>query len=472
MAAELDYVRCATLHNRLLERGWVDSGQQLEYDGKGDPEEFLHRENWFEFFGADAESVRSRLSPSLVAFLERALVVSNHSLHYYVAGLSSHDFLWSDNEGEMNTGVNPDRYLTLYTGSGVPLGVAPGAAPGQIGLVFDQVENKAIIQMSDSDSSITQNGRQQWFPLEVVLSAWLDMVEVGKVQAVNSFVELPNQKFEPWVIVPYDIHEIEETLTIYHNLLDAIESRIPGISRPSSQQPLVPDDALAAANISYGFAREFLSNARRPSFRYIAPGLEIPTADTFGYQPFSAVDPDLLREDVDIGPTIQFPVLLFRASDMFYASPSPYGVNDRTGSHLPFSWPWSQVNAYPAGLYLTESDQEAVCFEDGARMVLPFGIGSRGYARTSDGARFGEIKEEKGAVVQPRDTHADLFQLGYVPFIGTHEVRLAQVLRAWLKQVESGAWEVGADGVLGGIEKWKEADTEAGWAGYVVPISW
>ncbi|KAF3055548.1 hypothetical protein GL218_07223 [Daldinia childiae] len=464
MAVELDYVRCATLHNRLLERGWVDSGKQLEYDTNDDQVEVLHRRNWFEFYGPDAERVRSRLSPSLVAFLERALVVDDHSLHYYVAGLSSPDYLWSSHERESNMGIDSDRYLTLYTATGVAL--------EQEGLVFDQMENKAIMQMSIFDSPITHNGRQQWFALEVILSAWLDMVEVGKVQAVNPDIDVPSDKFDPWISLPYSDDQLQETLTVYHSLLDVIESRIPVTSRPSSTYPLIPDDSLAAANISDGFAWEFLSKARRPLFRYIAPGLEIPTSDTFRHQPFSSVESVPLQEVPDRASTVQFPILLFRASDMFYALPSPHGANDRTGSHLPFPWPWSQVNAYPAGLYLTDSDRETICFEDGARLVLPFGIGSRGYARTSDGARFGENKEEKGAVGQPHNTHADLYQLGYVPFIESHEVRLAQVLRAWLKQVESGAWEVGTDGVLGGIEKWREADTEAKWAGYVVPISW
>lgn len=331
------------------------------------------------------------------------------------------------------------------------------------------------MQMSIFDSFITQNGRQQWHPLEVVLSAWLDMATVGKAQAVDPSTDSTNSKFDPWVIRPYSQQQLDDTLRAYHDLLDAIESRIPLSDRLSntSAPPLLPDPILDAAHITSNFTREFMSKARRPSFRYIAPGLEIPDANWFSEQPFSAIESDPPLRDPSAPPTVQFPILLFRASSStFHATPSPYGAGDLTGSHLPFHWPWSQVNAYPAGLYLTDSHLDGLCFEDGVQLVLPFGIGLAGYARTADGAKFGENKEEKGAFGRGKNTHGDLYQLGYVPFIESHEVRLEQVLTAWLKQVVSGQWEVGVDGVQGGIEKWREADTENEWAGYVVPMSW
>ncbi|KAI1384807.1 uncharacterized protein F4822DRAFT_373741 [Hypoxylon trugodes] len=465
MASELNYSHCAVLHNRLLEIGWVGSGKRLEYDSNNDQAEVLHRRNWFEYFGEDAERIRGRLSPSLVAFLERALVVDDHSLHYYVGGLASPDYLWLNHHSGGYSAEASDRYWTLYTATGI--------ASEPDGLVFDQVGNKAVMQTSIFDSPITHNDRQQWFPLEDVLSAWLDMVEVGKVRAVGPDVEVPNEKFDPWIILPYSESQLQETLTAYHGLLDAIESRIPDVARPPSEPQLIPNTSLDTANISPGFVREFLNKAQRPWFQYIAPGLEIPTIDSFCEQPFSGVELNSISETSATPQTIQFPILLFRASDMFRTPPSPHGVDDQTGSYLPFAWPWSGVRTYPAGLYLTDSDRQAMCFEDGARVVLPFGIGASGYARTSDGARFGENKEEKGSLLhRMKDTHADLYQLGYNPFIESHEVRLVQVLHLWHKQIETGAWEVGRDGVLGGIEKWREADSEAGWKGYVVLISW
>lgn len=115
------------------------------------------------------------LHGSLVTFLESAFCVEDvgqHSLFYYVNGLSGPGYMWENHE--MDNDEQPYRYLTLY--------VANTIATHPDGLIFDQKRNQAIMQMSIFDSEITQNGRQEWQPLEVVLSAWLDMAgDVGKV---------------------------------------------------------------------------------------------------------------------------------------------------------------------------------------------------------------------------------------------------------------------------------------------------
>lgn len=323
--------------------------------------------------------------------------------------------------------------------------------------------------MSIFDSAITQNGRQQWHPLEVVLSAWLDMVDAGKVQAVEPQVEVPNEKFDPWIILGYSESLLKDAIESWDALLSAIESRR-GPAAPSevADEPLLPVAVLDAAAISSGFARAFLTQARRPSFQLIAPGLSLPTASSFARQPFSSVEPDPPNEDPD-DPTVQFPILLFPSPETFR---SPPGSDTITGSDLPFAWPWCQVEAYNTGLYLTDSDRASLSFDDGVRLVTPFGLGVHGYARTADGARFGENKEARGPVGAPGLSFHSLFQPGYSPFIESHEARLAQVLRAWTRLVEHGVWEVGPDGVLGGIDKWREADTAARWLDYVIPLSW
>ncbi len=38
--------------------------------------------------------------------------------------------------------------------------------------------------------------------------------------------------------------------------------------------------------------------------------------------------------------------------------------------------------------------------------------------------------------------------------------------------VQSGDWEVDADGVMGGIDEWRKADTEASCYNFVIPITW
>jgi hypothetical protein len=310
--------------------------------------------------------------------------------------------------------------------------------------------------ISIHDSSTVFNGRQVWHPLE----AWLNMVRIGKMKAVSEDDNDHLHKFDPWVLVPYSEAMLEETVAAFNKLVQAIESRLPKAPEATvADQGLVEENILDAANVPQGFARDFVGRVQRPRFRYIAPGLEIPNSSTILQQPFFS----LPRDEGDEAP----PILLFRSQD-HYTAPQDADV---TGLDLPFSWPCSQIQRYLAGLYLESTDPAANNrFDDGCKLVLPFGIGVRGYARTSDRALFGENTESEDAVA--KDTFADLYQPGHQPFIEMHSVRLVDVLKNWLAMVERGDWKVDEDGVVGGIDEWKKADTGSDWEKYVIPLTW
>lgn len=143
------------------------------------------------FRGQEAEDCRVLLSNDLIAFLERAQIPKTddeYSLFFYVYGFAPPKRLWDTFHWRFE---EPEkyRYLTLLLAN-----LGPSHPDG---LAFDQKANRAIMQMSIHDASITLNGRTPWFPLEVVLSAWLEMVDVGKIQAVEETVEV-NEKFDPW----------------------------------------------------------------------------------------------------------------------------------------------------------------------------------------------------------------------------------------------------------------------------------
>jgi hypothetical protein len=89
----------------------------------------------------------------------------------------------------------------------------------------------------------------------------------------------------------------------------------------------------------------------------------------------------------------------------------------------------------------------------------------------SSGTRFGENLEDER--VEPHDSCADLYQIGY-PSLGIgHRVQLVRVLESWVGMVRRGDWKVGKEGVEGGIEEWKRADESEEWGEkYVVPMSW
>lgn len=73
--------------------------------------------------------------------------------------------------------------------------------------------------------------------------------------------------------------------------------------------------------------------------------------------------------------------------------------------------------------------------------------------------------------MEPDDTFADVYQPGHQPFTEMHAVRLISILQNWLEMVQSGDWEVDADGVKGGLDEWRKADTEDSWENFVIPIT-
>lgn len=213
---------------------------------------------------------------------------------------------------------------------------------------------------------------------------------------------------------------------------------------------------------SDSFAYQFLAQSPRPSFTNIALGLRI-----VQHQPFAPVS-------VQVEPNKLYPLLLFSSTRPAHQQTrrAPWGEELPIS---PFSRGFDTVTIYPAGLYLTESEPHSTHpFEDGCKLILPFPLGANAFARTSDGALIGENVRSAGintaAEVEPRST--ELYQLGFNHFIAAHDVQLKHVLWKWVELIEEKKWEVNAEGVVGGVEKWREADTEENWSDYQLPMSW
>jgi hypothetical protein len=449
--SRLDHERCAALHNEILRRGWTGSGRFLDQ---------LETDNWFQHYGQDAEDIRHLLSKDLIAFLEQAQMIKNDNqfcLFYYVTGLLGPERMWETSDW-MFEGEDKHRYLTLYG--------AVSMASHPDGLAFDQRENKVVMQMSIHDTDITLNGRTPWFPLEVALSAWLDMINVGKIQAVNDSVQ-GLEKNDPWICHHWNDLMVQETADAFNALVESIETRMrdQGFSVPEISGPLVPDSVMEALRIPPGFARSFVANARRPAFRYIAPGLSVPTAQSFAQQPFHGDDDPNQEEDLEAASLTVEPILLFASTESFHLA-------DRDEREdPPFQTPRDSLSSIPAGVYFLESERQATHgFEDAVKLVLPFGVGGNGFARTSDGLQIGDERSSEDSSCG--DRYTDLYQQGWNPFVEMHQVRLVKILESWKGMVERGDWKVGADGVEGTIEALKEADTEDGWWKFVVPCGW
>jgi hypothetical protein len=326
---------------------------------------------------------------------------------------------------------------------------------------FDQEENTAIMCVDLDDTDAIQNGRIGWYPLENVLETWLDMIEQGKVIATP---EADNVE-EPWTLAPYSPSILQDTIDVFNLLVQEIESRMPGGSTGTADDsllpPLINEAILDAANPQQGFAHHFTQRVNRPRFRFIAPGLEVPSFSGMAMQPFAS----FRQSHADAIETKPF--LLFRAIDGTTPCMAPVSKDD-----CPFGYPFNELDNYPAGLYLSSTSSSYSCFEDESILVLPYRIGARGFARKSDGTRFGENTRDVDDQVQPANTFADLYQPGHQPFTEMHSVWLFSVLESWLCMVQRGDWKVDANGIMGGIDEWKKADTEEWWERYTVPIVW
>jgi len=105
MGDELDFERCAALHNFILEVGWLQSGRRLVE---------LDRRSWWEYHGAAAEAVRERLAPSVVKFLQRAQVGTSdgsHTWFYYFRGITDPGEIFDARGGDYE---GDDTYIVLY----------------------------------------------------------------------------------------------------------------------------------------------------------------------------------------------------------------------------------------------------------------------------------------------------------------------------------------------------------------------
>lgn len=329
---------------------------------------------------------------------------------------------------------------------------------------FDQRDSSAILCETLDDCGIICNGRIQWHYLDTVLEAWRALIEDGKIIATANGGEN-----EPWSLVPYSQQTLQDTVDAFNSLVDEIESRMPGSARRKTlDHSLLEDEDFGPDARREGFSYEFARAAKLPRFKFIAPGLQIPR----GYQmeaPFASLRGITQTEEGHV-PSDHFktlPLLLFRATegDAICMAPAP-------NESCPFGWPFTLVDQYPAGLYLSCTDPSYNnAFEDECTLVLPHEIGENGHARTSDGAIFGENQENSDEDVEAQNTFADVYQMGQHPFVVGHRVQLVQILEHWLEMVRSGEWEVDENGVVGGIDEWRKVDTKEHWMKYILPFT-
>ncbi|KAI2465294.1 hypothetical protein F4781DRAFT_35967 [Annulohypoxylon bovei var. microspora] len=485
----MDYARCAALHNYLVQYAWVSEGRA--------PASLYSNSTFFTTHGAAAEALRPRLHSSMAAFFAAAILPPADGpvpapFFLWANGLSDPDDLFADQVTDLFD-EPADSLVCLYFPN-----IGQGGESGG-GLFYHQGYHRAAVfmRMDDYDYALPVDAHPSlWHPLETVLSNWIDLIRLGKITASpkDAPALFASEKIGPWEWRPYSEAQVAACVRAWDRLCDAIEARVlPLLSRRASCRcyrgarlaaaiearvlPLLPTSATTnavepvplltpsaldtASVLEPCFSRAFLTRARRPLFRYIAPGLLLPTADAREFaasQPFTR----LPRDPQAVPPVCLFPAERGELEADLTRSSSPFCNNFRATSAN--SLVPSRV---PAGIYSESVERNAFDnAEEGFRLLLPYGLegdvgdASAG-ARKSDGSFVGA------------GTVAELFQHGYKPFGGDYyrPQRLERLFNHWRKLVDKGIWSVGSQRVEGTMDTFRQADT-AHWRDYVISPTW
>ncbi|KAK3656725.1 hypothetical protein LTR56_002706 [Elasticomyces elasticus] len=296
----LDHERCAALHNAVFKHGWTASGRAAE--------DFIPQTRpYVELFPQVLQD--DRLQPSTLAFLRLARVLPmahEVNLFYMVFGLSVEtghlEALYYPDADPSTLLYRTYTELTVYIKS------------------YDQNTKKAIMMFDITDDIELD---YPWQKLESILTVWIEMIQHGKIVALDTSIGTGSYEWDaaggfhltegpprdpatgarrlntaqrPWTILPYSRKDLQDSLELWRKIVETVESKM-GINEPSAVRGLLDTGYLDGARIPIGFARDFLSQAIRPRFSRIAPGLSVPNEEHFSIQPYLARWPSRVRRD-------------------------------------------------------------------------------------------------------------------------------------------------------------------------------
>ncbi|CAG8363368.1 unnamed protein product [Penicillium salamii] len=450
----LDFQRCARLHNYLVAYAYMARNETKTLDLDA-----LASESWF--FNQPSEkieAIRARLDPSLNSFLD-SIYDPKPGFFYWVSGLEmrlADECFFEDNDFE-----DKERFVIIYD-------TTPDLGSHCLGVVYDQLNHRAsfplAIENSDSIEPVAEHW-DMWFPLETILTHWIYMLRMGKITAdPRNYGGLSSEEADSchqidlWRWYPYCAAQIDSTVAAMDRYTDAIESRMQSLLPISRDTPLFTDADLDAALVPREcFIRSFLAQVRTPRFKLVAPGLEIPH-DKEAFAARQLFNTKGQGRDV---PSL----LLFASTDNSRTA----GFNEEI--HRLFfgsrnQVPFNKGDSIPTGLYSATVNRFAYDSEEtGFHLLLPFAL--RPNLADENGARRSD-----GTLV-PSGSFTQLFQHGvFHPFGGEHRAqRLERLFDRWTELIESGVWNVGDDGVEGGIDMFRNADHGA-WEDYWISPSW
>ncbi|KAI0384602.1 hypothetical protein F5Y04DRAFT_247310 [Hypomontagnella monticulosa] len=270
------------------------------------------------------------------------------------------------------------------------------------GVYFDIQSCKAVWYSGDSPRFPPSD---QWLPLEVVLQKALDAWAIGKfywdTQAATARVRSWTQ------------HDIDQSITAFHQLISSIEPRRPPEDDEAHPHPrLEPLDISTLVSFKMSaFAVGFLSTASRPSFPFVAPGIQVLTPFLLN-QIYGTEASDSIRRSHWLGDEGNWPTLILSGINAVPHDIS--GSTDQNISSFEQNWGFGKFTINrQSGLYIIPDTSDS----DLVRFVASSGRCDACEFRTP--CRW----------APPR------------------EPRLVEVFNHWTALVENGTWSVDADGV-------------------------
>ena len=239
----LDYVRCATLHNYLVQLQWIAHGGSLE---DLQSQSFTFFTEPYSHDNPQVEEARDSLVPSVVAFLELARIPNGDSagsqFFAWASGVASASVMFyledlhDDDEGEEH------RFFTLYA-------VDSSLAGKPAGLIYDQERHRATFAVEMEDLNIIHPVEERealWFPLETILSNWIQLVTINKVVAMPEPGPAPSSRLGAWTWNSYSEEQVTGAVAAFRRLTLAIEERRQDRQKGKQMLPTCPGTGSAS----------------------------------------------------------------------------------------------------------------------------------------------------------------------------------------------------------------------------------
>lgn len=396
--SQFDPNKCASLHNELVQRLKEANPSIQPLQGVL----ITHRVD---------DSLRRRLSPDVRTFLS---AIESWPVEGDVTALTS--FCQPPRAQSLfqyrswpQFSVYEDKLILLYQDVSLTM-------EKEGGLFFDQ-ERKVACWI---DPSLGFPPEDSWLPLGDILSRWLMMWDAGKMR-----VE-PELSLQPW-----GQWDLQQSLNAWHELVAAIEERMPVQPEQKSGTTALVDTVAAERWCDHPFQHAFLTQAHAPKkpTMNIAPGVKPWTSSTFeavhanepvnserrlaiGNKPSDDPQRECHR-DRNLAPVLLFP------SDTTVARPASHRFDNFWGRG-------SVLLERRAGLYLYPEEEwgDSVLYVDGRRRDMLF-----------------------------------TYQNRWCPWMGERPLAtLREVLTFWKFLVVDGVWQVDAHGVVGGEGYFDELD--------------